>query len=255
MLSRVMRGLVLSVLGALLISGCKIGSVVIVTEDRHGNSPTDATPVEEPSMPSMQGYLTRGDSDYFRVTIAELTYLRVATSGSTDTLGVLLDHAGRVIAADDDSGSAANFRLGHRLSPDVYYLRVSGASPRDVGRYALTAEFSEFDEHGSSRNTATYVPLDSVVGGFIRIGDVDYFKTVVDEFIDGNVVLSVYSTGRTDTEAYLEDAYGVTVDYDDDRGKGFNFFLSERVPAGTYYVRVEGFSLGTVGAYRLFIES
>ena len=184
---------------ATLVCGCQIDSVVLVTEDRHGDSPTGATPIQEPSTPSApstQGYLTGGDSDYFRVMIAELTYLRVETRGSTDTLGILLDRAGRVISADDDSGRGANFRLGHRLSPDIYYLRVSGATPRDIGPYVLAAEFREFDEHGSTFDTATYVPFGSVVGGFIRVGDVDYFKTVVDESIDGKIVVATaYSNG------------------------------------------------------------
>ena len=52
----------------------------------------------------------------------------------------------------------------------------------------------------------------------------------------------------------LEDGLGWALDVDDDSGPGRNFGLSARLPAGTYYVRIEGFLSTTVGRYRLFIE-
>ena len=65
--------------------------------------------------------------------------------------------------------------------------------------------------------------------------------------------LVIYSTGFTDIVAYVEDRFGRVVDADDDSGPGRNFGLSALVRAGTYYVRVQGFSVATEGRYRLFI--
>ena len=243
---------VLSALAAVLICGCP-DTVHIKVVDRHGNTPNEAT--DTPSHPvedQLSGYLTKGDRDYFRIAIAGLTYLRARTVGGTDTFGILHDHVGRAIAADDDSGRGRNFDLGHRLGPGVYYLQVTGASPRAEGPYTLRVDFAEFDEHGSSRTTATYVALDTAIHGFMQYGDTDYFKTVVDR--DGTL-LRVSSSGGTDTEVYLEDAFGRVLGYDDDGGAGRNFSLAGLVSAGTYYVRIEGYGVTATGRYLLHVES
>ena len=213
--------------------------------DPHGDSRAAATAVRAPS--TTDGYLTSGDIDYFRVTLNDLSYLVVRTSGGTDTVGVLQDRSGRPVAQDDDSGSELNFAIGHRLSPGVYYVRVTAAHL--AGSYTLMVERTDIQEHGSARATATYVPLDSDIGGYIRFGDVDYFKTVVDK----PVVLTVFSTGTTDTAARLEDARGRKLDAANDGGTGLNFSFSTRLKSGTYYIRVKGYLASTAGEYRLWL--
>ncbi|MDE0025045.1 MAG: hypothetical protein OXP69_11605, partial [Spirochaetaceae bacterium] len=231
--------------------------IVVVEEDQHGDSPSEATPLPTPAPTPdppddpLSGYLTAGDVDYFIVTVAELSHLYVQSNGTTDTFGMLLDRAGRVVAVDDDSGPGRNFALGHRLSPDVYYLQITGTGARPVGPYTLSGALNTLEEHGGSRETATYVALGSSSYGFMRPGDVDYFKFVVDR---DYTRVAVYSTGGTDTIALLENRLGRALDVDDDSGPGRNFGFSARLPAGTYYVRIEGFLLTTVGRYRLFIE-
>ena len=215
--------------------------------DQHGDSRATATAVGAPS--TTDGYLTSGDIDYFRVTLNDLSYLVVRTSGETDTVGVLQDRSGRPVARDDDSGSGLNFAIGHRLGPGVYYVRIKEGAV--AGPYTLMIERTDIEEHGSSRATATYVPPDSDIGGYIRFGDVDYFKTVVDEA----VVLTVFSTGATDTAARLEDASGRKLGADNDDGIGLNFSFSARLSPGTYYLRVKGYRASTAGEYRLWLVS
>ena len=214
--------------------------------DQHGDSRATASAVGASS--TTFGYLTSGDIDYFRVTLNKLSYLVVHTSGGTDTVGSLQDRSGRPVANDDDSGSELNFAIGHRLSPGVYYFRVQGAVVG--GPYSLIVNRTEIDEHGSSRATATYVSPDSDIGGYIRVGDVDYFKTVVDE----TVLLTVYSTGPTDTAARLEDAIGQKLGADNDSGTGLNFSFSAKLKPGAYYIRVKGYRVSTVGDYRLWLS-
>ena len=227
-----------------------IGDYTLVVEqsaDVHGDSPATATTVTAPS--TTEGDLARGDIDYFRIKLKDFSYLVVRTSGDTDTLGVLQDASGRPVAKDDDSGRGLNFAIGHRLSAGVYYVRVSGDGAE--GAYALTVERTGIDEHGSSRSTATYVPPDSDIYGFLQVRDVDYFKTVVDE----DVVLRVFSTGTTDTAARLEDAAGRKLIADNDDGSGLNFSFSARLGPGTYYIRVKGYLVSTAGKYRLWVMS
>ena len=248
----------LSALAALLVSGCSGAvNIIVVEEDQHGDSPAAATPLPTPAptpVPPenpLSGYLTAGDVDYFVVTVAELSHLYVQSNGTTDTFGMLLDRAGRVVAADDDSGPGRNFAVGHRLSPDVYYLQITGTGARPVGPYTLSGTLTTLEEHGGSRETATYVALGSSSYGFMRPGDIDYFKFVVDR---DYTRVTVYSTGGTDTVARLEDGLGRALDVDDDSGPGWNFGFMALLPAGTYYVRIEGFRLSTLGSYRLFIQ-
>ncbi len=255
-----LRGALLCMLAGLLVSGCSGAlEIVVVEEDRHGDSPSTATPLPTPAPPPdppirddpPAGYLAAGDVDYFGVTVAELSSLYVESGGTTDTFGELLDSRGRLFAADDNSGPGRNFAVAHRLSPGTYFLRVTGTGVRPVGPYTLRAARTPITEHGDTRATATYVSLGTSSYGFMRRGDVDYFKFVVARQV---AHIRVYSTGITDTVAALEDRFGRRLDIDDDSGPGRNFGFSALVGAGIYYVRVEGFRLTTAGDYRLFIE-
>ena len=244
------RGLlVLTAIATLLISACRFNFAVTFDADEHGNSRDAASTVERPTT---DGTLGSGDVDYFRVQVDRLSYLEVSTTGATDTAGVLEDRAGRTVAADDDSGSGANFAIGHRLSPGAYYVRVAAGktgSRDDTGSYTLVVRIVAVGEHGARRTTATYVPPDSRTRGYLRAGDTDYFKTVVEE--EG--VLRVFSTGSTDTAAILEDTAGRILDADDDGGRGTNFHFLKWVRPGTYYVRVQGY-YERVGGYRIIAE-
>ena len=241
--------LVLSSLAVLPIAACRV--YVTVTEplpvDRHGDSRAAASPVDAWS--ETAGHLGRGDTDYFRVRVERTSYLEAATTGSTDTAAVLQDRWGHAFAADGDSGSGANFAIGHRLAAGDYYVRVTAGRSGDTGDYTLVLRRTDVDEHGSRRSTATYVAVDSRVRGYLRVGDIDYFKTVVPD----ERTLTVFSTGLTDTVAFLEDAAGRVLDADDDGGDGPNFLIRERVRPGVYYVRIQGYH-GRDRGYRVFAE-
>ena len=128
-------------------------------------------------------------------------------------------------------------------------MRVTAGGSGDTGDYTLVLRRTDLDEHGSRRSTATYVAIDSRIRGYLRIGDTDYFKTVVAD----ERTLTVFSTGLTDTVAVLEDAAGGMLDADDDGGDGPNFLIRERVRPGVYYVRVHGYH-GRDRGYRVFAE-
>ncbi|MCZ0952025.1 MAG: putative Ig domain-containing protein, partial [Rhodospirillaceae bacterium] len=105
-------------------------------------------------------------------------------------------------------------------------------------------------DHGDERATATGVEAGSDTDGVLESGDVDYFRIVV----DAPGTLNVYSSGNTDTYGYLEDADGAVLRSNDDGGTGTNFRISEDVSAGTYFVRVRGYSSRTTGEYTLSVR-
>ena len=113
-----------------------------------------------------------------------------------------------------------------------------------------TAPGAGSGDHGDDRATATGVEAGSDTDGTLESGDVDYFRIV----LDAPGTLEIYSSGRTDTYGYLEDAAGETLRSNDDGGAGTNFRISEDVSAGTYYVRVRGYSSRTTGEYTLSVR-
>jgi len=106
------------------------------------------------------------------------------------------------------------------------------------------------DDHGEDRASATRVEAESDTPGVLTAGDVDYFSIDV----GGSGTLEVYSSGRTDTYGYLENASGETLRSNDDGGAGTNFRIAENVSAGRYYVRVRGYSGRTTGDYTLSVR-
>ena len=104
------------------------------------------------------------------------------------------------------------------------------------------------DDHGGSTGTATAVhPTSSTVGTIGFSGDDDYFRVV----LASSGVLQVYTSGSTDTYGYLLNAGGTEIASNDDDGDGLNFLLDEALPAGTYYILVQGFDANEMGPYRL----
>lgn len=104
------------------------------------------------------------------------------------------------------------------------------------------------DDHGDRFSDATVIEPGSSIGGNLEEpGDWDYFSITVPTSGD----LTIYSTGRTDTYVYLFAYDGSYIGKNDDSGAGRNFRLKKTVSAGTYRVRVRGYSsTRTTGPYR-----
>ncbi|MCY3814049.1 MAG: FG-GAP-like repeat-containing protein [Gammaproteobacteria bacterium] len=104
--------------------------------DDHGDTAAQATLA--PVLPAaLYGVLeSQEDRDVFRFVTGDGD-LRVSSSGHTDTLGAVLDHDGRELAADDDSGDNANFAITVPVVRGTHYVVVSGAGAA-TGRYALS---------------------------------------------------------------------------------------------------------------------
>ena len=105
------------------------------------------------------------------------------------------------------------------------------------------------DDHGDTTAEATAVDSGSSTQGTIGSSDdVDYFMIQVPE--EG--LIAAYTTGSLDTVGRLHNEDGSIDVSDDDAGTGSNFSLDVVVPAGTYYIEVEGFD-GATGDYVLHV--
>jgi len=131
------------------------------------------------------------------------------------------------------------------IADAVLLLRYS-SNPSDPTLPPGIGEIS--DNHGDTRSGATRVDLGSSISGSLSEGDVDYF---VIEMPNARV-LTATTSGSTDTYGILLDESGNLLAGDDDSGEDRNFLIAISVDAGTYYLRVGGF---TSGNYTLFVRS
>jgi uncharacterized repeat protein (TIGR02543 family) len=104
-------------------------------------------------------------------------------------------------------------------------------------------------DHGNTLATATTIAPDSTTNGIINPGgDLDYFRIAV----SGPGLLTVQTTGSTDTFGVLYAATGERLAENDDRVAGIdlNFQITEQVSSGTYYILVRHYSETGTGPYQ-----
>ena len=196
---------------------------------------------------SIRGSITpAGDTDCFRVTSTG-GWLTAYTEGATDTRGSLSDRSYNGLESDDNDGPQDNFLIRRDLSSGTYYLQVAGQQANTTGAYLL-----KVDDHGDSRQTATPLAVgDSVAGNIVTPGNVDFFRIEVREA----GLLTVLTTGETDTQGYLYDGSGGLLAENDDGVIDTNFRIARQVGAGSYYVEVRGYDNTRTGRYVLNASS
>ena len=106
-------------------------------------------------------------------------------------------------------------------------------------------------DHGNSRSSAAPVTPGSETAGELEPDDVDYFRV---EVAESGALVVAFTTGGLDTRGYIEDSSGNVLASNDDGGEGSNFRVTAEVDAGTYYIRVTGYSSSTAGPYTLHVE-
>jgi len=80
-----------------------------------------------------------GDIDVYRFIVsANATPVHIYTTGTSDTVGTLMDPAGTEIAAsDDENSSSTNMGMTHTLDAGTYYVGVGHWDPHATGAYSL----------------------------------------------------------------------------------------------------------------------
>jgi len=106
------------------------------------------------------------------------------------------------------------------------------------------------DDHGNSIATATAITVPGTKSGVISTGtDLDFFKFT----LTATRTVTIRSSGSLDTWGTLYNASGAIIIEADD-STDYNFVITRSLPAGTYYVSVEGYSSTDIGAYGLSIQ-
>ena len=215
-----------------------------------------------------------GDNDYFRVDLAQTGTYSFRVDCTLDTVLTLYNASGTLIAEnDDDEGSNAN--RGNRdtsftnadsgitisLNAGVYYVRVRSITNAGVlarFRYTLRVfdgstarDFDPYEVDGTNETFGTATDVGNLADDFTltpnaflryRQTDIDYYRI---EIGAGN--LTVRTIGATDTVLTIYDsAFNPLGQNDDDPHDPFNPYTSRvsltNLPAGIYYIRVEGFA-------------
>ena len=131
----------LAILG--LILGCELSEDEGYNGVDVGDDCPTAASIQANSVTS--GALEAGDDwDVFEVVLNSAGTLRAYTTGTTDTLGAVLDQQCEPLVTDDDGGSGLNFdtRVTVGGSGGTFYVVVTGATEETTGPYVLHVEFS-----------------------------------------------------------------------------------------------------------------
>ena len=208
------------------------------------------------------------DEDVFSIVLVADAELWIYTTGSLDTVGELLD-ASNTVLKEADSGtlldSPSGFEFREELDAGTYYIRVSSFEERKAGSYRIHVQ--TFTDPGDTFETATEVTLDSATPGRIGPiggntgGDADYFKLVLTAATD--IWVMAFGTNETedeplDTEGRLYGSDKSRLYWDDDSelvGNEEGFMFRQRLDAGTYYIRVNGYYRWDVGPYTLHVRT
>ena len=106
--------------------------------DDHGDQASASTDIS--SGTPVQGMIgAADDADYFRLILGQPSLVSIYTTGELDTVGRLIDSDGREVAANDDSGKMANFRIEANLDPGIHYLQMRAVA-NATGSYELNAD-------------------------------------------------------------------------------------------------------------------
>ncbi|MCA8977069.1 MAG: PPC domain-containing protein [Planctomycetes bacterium] len=247
--------------------------------------PNDTTLTATVLVPGEQGFgdITAGDEDWFKVTLASASDLKVWTSpGFSGQIG---DTKVRILAADgttvlidvDDGdlsthGYYTTFVVGN-YAPGDYYVAVRGFSGTTAGTYTLDvvaapagtyvpplAPIAEFHEDNDPRligGIATVSAVNTLNSGEILLGgggasytdptaDYDFYQVVIGT--GGTLVMETLGgapfPALADSVIFLVDAGLAVLASDDDGGAGTLSLLTYTVTPGTYYVVVKGWGVG-----------
>jgi hypothetical protein len=230
-----------------------------VGSDDHGNTPGAATGLSlagsPPEAAAAGSIESRGDNDFFSVDVPGAGELRIESSGSTDVYGYLY-RGSTLLGADDDSGVDYNFRLSRRVTAGTHHVRVRHYSSSGTGNYGLRVVFIPEQASGDTNNSFATAQFLDVSGGNASAnaaielrGDNDYF--VVNAPTGG--MLTVSSTGNTDTYGYLYGSDQRLIAYNDDSAGTLNFSIRREVGAGFHFIRVRHYSSIGTGPYGLSV--
>lgn len=267
-----------------------VGLVAGAAAQRVAEGPEpNATPATATALPlgaEATGVLaTVADADWFAVTVAAGTRLRIETSPGAgiqarDTVVTLLDAGGAPVCSNDDGVACGWYTrfVTAALPAGLYFVAVeSGTAAVAAGAYALdvraivvppfagpTAVEGPENNDPRTGGTATTVSLPARCSGAVGAvgvgGDWDFFRFTL--AVDALVEARVDATASHPSAAKLDDPVLYLFDAASppnllagpfqSRSFGvYDAWLEARLAAGSYQLAVRGWSGSTAGAYYL----
>ena len=196
--------------------------------------------------------LTVGDVDFFTFTVVDGGVYVFSAMGEMGGTSLSLYDAMKNCLEGNYDGSVGNLtQLSAFLAAGTYYLKVSGDNPSYTVNYSLGCEYNmvigDITEPNDTFETA--FDLGSVTGDMtlnglsLTAGDIDCFTfTIIDK---GEYIFTTMGT-EGDTLLYLYDAAGTELMFNDDGGTGYFSRISTLLEAGTYYLKVLGYSANAI---------
>ena len=238
------------------ISGYVPDARVVADEGAHG-SPDATDDIVELDMSrgavSHAAVLGAGETHLYSLTLAEPSDLAVFTTGSTDTLGFLLDARGIELASDDDSGAGANFSIVQGDVQGELFVAVQGYDARASGSYTLNIEATPIGSSGGGTGLPTIGSGMPTLAGSATLGSGDVHRYAFEVVGSAGVPVRIFATttGSTDTIGTFVDAAGATLAHNDDQSRtNRNFYVTADVLPGSYFVEVAGYG-SSAGAYQV----
>ena len=191
------------------------------------------------------------DSDYFKFTLAaETDVMRRTGRSAVDTLGELFDSDGNSLAENDDGfllEEPRRFLIRRKLAAGDYYVKVSSTR---TGLYSL--QVSAVTDPGSTIADAALLGFDEIGAGRMdSAADADYFKIVLAE---ATYIFARAASNTVDIDGAVLDDMGEPVTtnlfeqaFEADGPMGF--VLSDRLDAGTHYIKVTRSGGDSTGGY------
>ena len=181
----------------------------------------------------------RGDTSYADDLAASAARTRVITSPGS----------GSRQAAKASGPTQAVVEVWAPLEGTAWELTLTWVCPGTTGP-GTSPSTGDNDDTRSTANRVS-LPLPGRLAEISPAGDVDYYRFT----LSSQRMVTINTRGPTDTRGQLQSSSGGGIESDDDSGGDQNFEIVRTLSAGTYYVRVSGYSSSTTGGYSLWISA
>ncbi|MGE0829042.1 MAG: PPC domain-containing protein [Hyphomonadaceae bacterium] len=203
-----------------------------------------------------------GDTDWFRVELAEGAQIRVqllsggeAETPLDDPYLILRDSAGAELARDDDGGEGLNSYLEFTApAAGAYFIEARGFGDEAEGGYTLNLLPGDIPD--TAAGDEVLATSEGRVSRISPAGDADWFAV---NMYEGRTYRFNLQGGEAEGELLdplltLMDPEGAAAGSDDDGGTGLNSYLTFTAPVtGTYYAAVSSFGGDGQGSYMLSV--
>jgi len=179
--------------------------------------------------------LGSGDEHWYSLYVEEPGLITVRTTGDTDTYmeAYFSPREGRPIAENDDGDEDLNARISLAATAGMtYYFKVRGYDSDATGPYRILASVAP----------VTALPLNTELTGYLDDQNDGHWYSVR---ASQTGLVTVQTTGETDTLMHALDSGNKDLAFDDDSGEGLNALVEVAVEAGkTYFFKVTAYRSG-----------